>query len=202
MISKTAIVYPNVRLGKNCIVEDFVIIGTPQKGCNAGELETVIGDNAIIRSHTVIYAGNRIGNNFQAGNKANIRELNVIGDDVSIGTLSIVEHHVKIGNKVRIHTQVFIPEYTVLEDESWIGPNVVITNAKYPKAPNAKSRLKGAYVKRYAIIGANSTLLPGVVIGERSLVGAGSVVTRDVADGVVVAGNPAVIIKDIGDLPY
>jgi len=110
---------------------------------------------------------------------------------------------VRIGNGVRIHTQVFIPEYTVLEDESWVGPNVVITNAKYPKAPNIKKTdMKGAHVKKYAIIGANSTLLPGVVIGERSLVGAGSVVTRDVADGTVVAGNPAVAIKNIADLPY
>lgn len=203
MISKTAIIHPKVRLGKDCIVEDFVIIGAPQRGRSTGELETIIGDNAIIRSHTVIYAGNRIGNNFQAGNKANIRELNEIGDDVSIGTLSIVEHHVRIGNGVRIHTQVFIPEYTVLEDESWVGPNVVITNAKYPKAPNIKKTdMKGAHIKKYAIIGANSTLLPGVVIGERSLVGAGSVVTRDVADGTVVAGNPAIVIKNIADLPY
>lgn len=202
MISKTAIIYPNVRLGENCVVEDFVIIGTPPKGYAAGELETVIGINAVIRSHTVIYAGNKIGNNFQTGNKANIREMNEIGDDVSIGTLSVVEHHVKIGNRVRIHTQAFIPEYTILEDESWIGPNVVITNAKYPKSPNAKNELKGAYVKKYAIIGANSTILPGVVIGERSLVGAGSVVTKDVANETVVAGNPAVVIKNINDLPH
>ncbi len=202
MISKTSIIYPNVRLGKDCIIEDFVIIGTPPKGYSAGELETIIGDNAIIRSHTVIYAGNIIGNNFQTGNKANIRELNEIGNDVSIGTLSVVEHHVKIGNKVRMHTQVFIPEYTMLEDESWIGPNVVITNAKYPKAPNAKSELKGVYIRKNAIIGANSTLLPGVVIGERSLIGAGSVVTRDVAAEAVVVGNPAMVIKNIGDLIY
>jgi acetyltransferase-like isoleucine patch superfamily enzyme len=201
MISKTAIIYPNVSLGKGCVVEDFVIIGAPQKGYKPGELKTIIGDNAIIRSHTVIYAGNRIGNNFHTGNKANIRELNEIGDDVSIGTLSVIEHHVKIGNKARIHTQVFIPEYTILEEESWIGPNVVITNTKYPKAPDAKNEMKGAYVKKFAIVGANSTLLPAVVIGEHSLVGAGSVVTKDVADRTVVAGNPAVVIKNIADLP-
>ena len=197
MISKTAIIYPNVSLGKNCIVEDFVIIGVLPRGCNAGELETIIGDNAVIRSHTVIYAGNKIGNNFQTGNKANIREINNIGDDVSIGTLSVIEHHVKIGNKVRIHTQAFIPEYTILEDESWIGPNVVITNAKYPKTKNIKNELKGVYIKKHAIIGANSTLLPGIVIGERTLVGAGSVVVSDVDDMAVVVGNPAKVIKKI-----
>ncbi len=79
---------------------------------------------------------------------------------------------------------------------------MVITNAKYPKSPNAKNELKGAYVKRHAIIGANSTILPGVVIGERSLVGAGSVVTVNVVNATVVAGNPARVIGNIEELPY
>lgn len=202
MISKTAIIYPNVKLEDNYIVEDFVIIGVPPKGYSAGELETIIGDNAVIRSHTVIYAGNKIGNNFQTGNKANIRELNEIGDNVSIGTLSVIEHHIKIGNGVRIHTQVFIPEFTILEDNCWIGPNVVITNAKYPKSLNVKNELKGADIRKFAIIGANSTLLPGVIVGEYAIVGAGSVVTKDVPDKCVVAGNPAKIINTTDNLPY
>jgi acetyltransferase-like isoleucine patch superfamily enzyme len=202
MISKTAIIHPGVRLGKGCVIEDFVIIGTPPKGSAPGENETVIGDNAIIRSHTVIYAGNKIGNNFQTGNKANIRELNEIGDDVSIGTLSVIEHHVKIANGVRIHSQTFIPEYTILENECWIGPNVVLTNAKYPLSQDVKKDLKGPIIMKQAKIGANSTILPGITIGENALVGAGSVVTKDVIDNIVVAGNPARVIGDISKLPY
>ena len=202
MISKRAIIYPEVKLGKNCTIEDFVIIGAPPRGYKIGKLETVIGNNAVIRSHTVIYAGNKIGNNFQTGNKVNIRELNKIGDRVSVGTLSVIEHHVKIGNSVRIHSQAFIPEFTVLEDECWIGPNVVITNAKYPKSPAAKTELKGPHIMKYAIIGANSTLLPSIKIGQYALVGAGSVVTKDVPDRWVVAGNPAKLINRIENLPY
>lgn len=202
MISKKAIVHPNVKLGKNCVLEDFVIIGVLPVGYGAGELKTIIGDNAIIRSQTIIYAGNKIGNNFQSGNKANIRELNIIGDRVSIGTLSVVEHHVKIGNGVRIHTQAFVPEYTILEDECWIGPHAVLTNAKYPKSLNAKKELRGVRVKKNAIIGANSTILPGIVIEENAIVGAGSVVTKDVPSYAVVAGNPAKIIHYKSDLPY
>ena len=202
MISKTAIIYPNVKLGKNCIVEDFVIIGVPPSNYKGKILKTVIGDNAIIRSHTVIYAGNKIGNNFQTGNKANIRELNIIGNNVSIGTLSVVEHNIRIEDDVRIHTQVFIPEYTILENKCWIGPNVVITNAKYPKSPNVKNELKGPHIKKNAIIGANSTLLPAVTIGEQAFIGAGSVVTRNIEKGKVVAGNPARVIKTINELPY
>jgi len=202
MISKTAIVHPNVILGEDCVIEDFVIVGAPPKGYRAGELETIIGDNAIIRSHTVIYAGNRIGNNFQTGNKANIRELNEIGDDVSIGTLSVIEHHVKIGNGVRIHTQAFIPEYCILEEGCWIGPNVVLTNAKYPNSPGVKNELKGCHVKKHSVIGANSTLLPGVIIGSRAVIGAGSVVTKNVNENSVVIGNPAHFLKTTDQLPY
>jgi acetyltransferase-like isoleucine patch superfamily enzyme len=150
----------------------------------------------------VIYAGNTIGKNFQTGNKVNIRESNRIGDNVSIGTLSVVEHHVEIADNVRIHTQVFIPEFSVLEEGCWIGPNVVFTNAKYPLSPGVKDQLAGPVIKRGAKIGANSTLLPGVVIGENALVGAGSVVVDDVPPGAVVVGNPARVIRQISELPY
>jgi acetyltransferase-like isoleucine patch superfamily enzyme len=195
-------IYKGVKLGVDTTIEDYCIIGAPPRGHKEGELETTIGPNAVIRSHTVIYAGNRIGSNFQTGNKANIRELNIVGDNVSIGTLSIIEHHVTIGNNVRIHSQVFIPEYSVLEDDAWIGPNVVLTNAKYPASRDAKKNLKGVLIKKGAKIGANSTILPGVIIGSNALVGAGSVVAHDVPDGAVVVGNPAKVIKNISELPY
>jgi len=202
MIAKTAIMYKNVTLGENVIIEDQCIIGIPPRGKSDGELETIIGDNSHIRAGTIIYAGNKIGASFQTGNKANIRELNNIADDVSIGTLSVVEHHVEIEQGVRIHTQVFIPEYTILKRNSWLGPNVVCTNAPYPKSPNVKDELKGPVICEDAIIGANSTLLPGVIIGKNSIVGAGSVVTKDVAEGIVVCGNPAKLLKNKDELPY
>lgn len=202
MIAETAKIYPGVVLGSNVIVEDFCLIGVPPKGFQPDELKTYIGDNSVIRSHTVIYAGNTIGKNFQTGNKANIREMNTIGNNVSIGTLSVVEHHVSIEDEVRIHTQVFIPEYSTLKRKSWVGPNVVFTNAPYPQSPNVKEKLIGPTVEEGAIVGANSTLLPGVVIGKDSFVGAGSVVTKDVAAGTVVTGNPAKFLKAKSDLPY
>ena len=114
-------IYPNVHLGLDSVIEDFCIIGVPPRGKKEGELRTIIGEKAQIRSHTVIYAGNQIGRGFEAGNKVNVREENTIGDNVSIGTLSVIEHHVEIGNNVRVHSQVFIPEYSVLEEGCWIG---------------------------------------------------------------------------------
>lgn len=195
MIASTAVIHPNVRLGQNVTVEDFCVIGAPYKGWN-GE-ETVIGDNAVIRSHTVIYAGNQIGNNFQTGNKTNIRELNQIGNDVSIGTLSVVEHHVVLEDGVRIHSQAFVPEYSVLKRGAWIGPATVLTNARFPLHPEAKHTLQGVTIGEQAKVGANCTLLPGVSIGSRSLIGAGSLVASDIPEGVIAFGQPARVSRAI-----
>lgn len=196
------IVHPNVVWLGEYSLAPFVIVGEPSRGRAAGEVETRIGAGAVIRSHTVIYGGNRIGRGFQTGHGVLVREDNEIGDDVSIGTGSVVEHHVRIGSGVRLHSNVFVPEYTVLEDGCWLGPNVVITNAKYPRSPRVKEELRGAYIESGAIIGANATLLPGVRIGRHALVGAGAVVTKDVPPGAVVAGNPARVINQLSSLPY
>lgn len=198
-MTTTCIIHGNVSLGANHRIDDFVIIGAPPRDAAAGEIATSIGPNAIIRSHTVIYAGNRIGENFQTGHSVMIRESNQIGDNVSIGTNSNIEHHVKIGNRVRIHSRVFIPEYSILEDDSWVGPGVVFTNDLYPPS-NDIAALKGPHLMPGARVGANATLLPGVIIGRNALVGAGAVVVRDVPDGKVVVGNPARIVKDVTEL--
>jgi len=196
------VIKKGVKTGTDCYIGEYVIIGLPPRGKKEGELKTLIGNNAVIRSHTVIYSGNVIGDHFQTGHGVMIRENNKIGDNVRVGTGSDIEYEVEIGNNVLIHSQVFIPEYSIIEDNCYIGPNVVLTNAKYPLSPDSKKNLKGPVLEKGAKIGANSTLLPAIVVGENSLVAAGSVVTRDVPSGKVVAGNPAVIIKDISELPY
>lgn len=199
-MEKSARIYKNVKIGKDAVIEDFVVIGHPPRGKKDGNLPTIIGEGAVIRSGTVIYAGNKIGKNFQTGHNVTVRELNIIGDDVSIGSLSCLEHRMKIGNGVRIHSQVFIPEYSELRDGCWLGPNVVLTNAPHPLCPKVKECLKGPTVEERAKIGANSTILPGVIIGKDSLIGAGSVVVKDIPAASVVAGNPAKVIKKVGDL--
>jgi len=199
-LSTQANVYPNVHIPSSVQLDEYVIVGVPPRGVAAGELETVIGPESHIRSHTVIYAGNRIGDRFQAGHGVLIRELNNIGIDVSIGSHSVIEHHVEIGDRARIHSNVFIPEYSILEEGVWVGPCAVFTNALYPLSLSAKTTLKGPHLLPGAKIGANVTLLPGVVIGRNALVGAGAVVVRDVPEGKVAVGNPARIIKDVADI--
>lgn len=193
-------IYDNVEIGKNVEIEEFCIIGKPPRGKTNGELKTVIGDNSVIRSGTVIYAGNIIGENFNTGHNVVIREENKIGANVSIGTLSCIEHHIVIEDGVRIHSQVFIPEYTIIKKNAWIGPNVVVTNAKYPLSKNVKNNLIGALIEENAKIGANVTTLPGVKIGKNALVGSGSLVNKDVGEGEVVVGNPIRKIKEVKDI--
>jgi len=201
-MQESAIVFPGVTTGTDLVLGEFVILGQPPRGREPGELETILGANVVVRSHTVIYAGNRIGDGLQTGHQVMIREENEIGNNVSIGTGSVVEHHVIIEDDVRIHTQAFIPEVSILRKGCWIGPRVCITNAKYPLAPGVKESLQGATIGEGAKIGANATLLPGVCVGAGALVGAGSVVVKDVPAHAVVVGNPARVINTVEKLPY
>lgn len=193
----TCLIYSGAEIGADARIGAFVIIGEPARGRAEGQITIHIGARAVIRSHTVIYDGNQIGDDFQTGHGALIREDNRIGHRVSIGSHSIVEHHVVIEDDARIHSNAFVPEFSVLEAGCWIGPCVVVTNARYPRSPRAKERLEGVRIERNARIGAGAILLPGVRIGADALVGAGAVVTRDVPPRAVVVGNPARVINFI-----
>lgn len=197
----TCIMHPSVLLPADAHIGAFVIIGEAARGRALGEVVTHIGARAIIRSHSVIYAGNVIGDDFQTGHGVLLREDNIVGNQVSIGSHSIVEHHVRLGDGVRLHSNVFIPEYSVLEDQCWIGPCVIVTNARYPQSRRIKEKLAGVYLEKRARIGAGAILLPGVRIGTGALIGAGAVVVRDVPPGAVVVGNPARVIKSVSDIP-
>jgi acetyltransferase-like isoleucine patch superfamily enzyme len=202
MIASTAQVCEGTILGSGVSVEDFSLVGVRPAGAGEDLPAAQLRDDVLIRSHSVIYVGTTLGKRTQTGHGVLVREHTWIGDDVSIGTHSVVEHHVRIAEKVRIHSQVFIPEYSVLEAGAWLGPNVVLTNARFPLGREVKSRLAGPWIGSGAIVGANATILPGVRIGSRALVAAGSVVTKDVPDGFVVAGNPARVTRHVDELRY
>lgn len=196
----TFTIYPQVVFDSSCQFDPFCLIGVPFSEEVLPSL--VLGKKGVFRSHTVLYLGSVFGDNCQTGHYVLVRQNCQIGNHVSIGSSSVIEHEVKIGEGVRIHSQAFIPEFSLIEEFAWIGPRVVFTNAKYPRSPNVRQSLQGPCIGKYAKIGANATILPGIHIGEHALVGAGSVVTKDVPAYAVVVGNPAKRIKSIQDLPY
>jgi acetyltransferase-like isoleucine patch superfamily enzyme len=193
------VIYPNVEIGEGTVIQEGAIVGEPQRGAEPGAMKTTIGTGGIVRSGTVIYAGAIIGDRFSSGHGALIREDNVIGDDCSVGTNAVLESGNRVGNGTRIHSGCFL-EHTTLGKRVFLAPHVVFTDDPHPMCPRYLECVLGATVEDDVSIGANATILPGLKIGAGSLIGAGSVVTKDVEAGSVVAGSPAKRIKAVTDL--
>ena len=191
------IVRENVQIGTNAFIGARVILGEYLVDFiderDYQKHKTQIGNDCVIRSETIIYGENVIGDNFQTGHRVTIREKSKIGDHVRIGTLSDIQGDCVIGNYVNLHSNVHIGQKSTLKNYVWIFPYVVLTNDPNPPS----EQLLGVTVEEFAIIATGSVVLPGKVIGKDSLVGAGAVVNKDVAEGKVVVGNP---IREIGEI--
>jgi acetyltransferase-like isoleucine patch superfamily enzyme len=118
----------------------------------------------------------------------------IIGRDGNICSHCFIENKVVVGDRVTVKCGVQLWDGVTLEDDVFVGPNVTFTNDLQPRSRNTAAKLLPTLVKKGASIGANATILPGLTIGEGAMVGAGSVVTKDVPPGVTVAGSPARII--------
>ena len=118
----------------------------------------------------------------------------VIGRDGNICSHCFIENKVVLGDRVTVKCGVQLWDGITLEDDVFVGPNVTFTNDLQPRSRNASAQLLPTLVKKGASIGANATILPGLTIGDGAMVGAGSVVTKNVPPGVTVVGNPARII--------
>ncbi|MDY6965423.1 MAG: acyltransferase [Halobacteriota archaeon] len=182
-----------------------VIIGFPdaqilseniKNGVNIEEYDfrgTIIGEGGLIRSGSVIYCGTEIGDHFKTGHNIVIREDTKIGNNVLIGTGTVIDGSTTIGSNVSIQSNVYIPRNTTIMENVFIGPNAVLTNDKYPV--RKEYELRGPIIRKGASIGANSTTLPDVEIGEGAMVAAGALVTKDVPRWSLAIGSPAKIVE-------
>lgn len=206
-ISPLSIIEADVIMGENCRVEAFSIlrsgvvlgdrvkvsshcdIGVPTPLASSNKLE--IGSNSIIRSHSVVYIGSKIGEFLTTGHHVTIRENTQIGSNVNIGTLSDIQGDCSIGDYSRIHSNVFVSKLSKIGEFVWLFPFVVLTNDVNPPS----NTWSGVVVQDFAVVAARSILLPGITLGFGSLVGANSLVNIDLPSEMVAVGSPARILK-------
>jgi acetyltransferase-like isoleucine patch superfamily enzyme len=199
---KYVILKNNPSIGKNVILQDFVVVG--KSGSQKSIRRTIIGESTRILTGAIVYEGCDVGKHCLIADHASVRENCVMGDYSVIGRNVCVEMGTTIGSHVLIETQAHITGNMVIEDYVFIGPNVTTMNDKKMGHP-VKFRLKikekitltGPTIKRGARIGSAACILPGVVIGEEAVVGAGAVVTKDVPPQMIVIQNPARIVKKV-----
>ncbi|PHV11412.1 dTDP-6-deoxy-3,4-keto-hexulose isomerase [Chitinimonas sp. BJB300] len=120
-----------------------------------------------------------------------------IGSDTNICSHCLIENDVTVGNRVTVKSGVQLWDGITLEDDVFVGPNATFSNDPFPRSRQYPESFPRTLVQRGASIGANATILPGIIIGEGAMVGAGSVVTRDVPPYTVVVGNPARVIRTL-----
>ena len=185
-----------ILIGKGKKLQKGVTLGLPPSRA-LKDLRLIVGSHANLRSGTVIYLGSRIGDHLETGHNAVIREENRIGDHFSLWSNSIVDYACVIGDNVKIHCNCYIAQFTTIEDGVFLAPGVIVANDLHPGSPNALACMKGPTLKKGVQIGCNVTLLPHVTIGEHSLIGAGSVVTKDIPSYSLAYGNPARVVKKV-----
>jgi acyl-[acyl carrier protein]--UDP-N-acetylglucosamine O-acyltransferase len=209
-IHPTAIVGPHAGLGEDCTIGEYTIIRdnvclgnrvTVGSHCELGistELgdgsPLMIGDDSLIRSHSVFYESSTLGAALVTGHHTCVREMTVAGKGLQIGSAADIQGHCVIGDYVRTHRNVHIGKRSIIGNYVWLFPDVLLTND--PNPPSDESNFLGVQIGDFSVISAKSTLLPGVVIGAHVLVSAQSLVGINIPDKKLAGGNPARIIGD------
>jgi acetyltransferase-like isoleucine patch superfamily enzyme len=188
------LIYPNVEIGPDSVVEEGVVVGQPPRGAEPGDLPTRLGAGSVLRSGTVIYAGVEIGDAFRSGHRAVVRERNRLGDRCGLGDGAVLEVGNRIGDDSLIGAGCVL-EYVSLGSRVSIGPHVIFTDDPHPVCPRYTECVLGATVEDDVSIGANSILFPGIRIGAGAAVAPGSMVAWQVPAGARVQGSPARISR-------
>ena len=205
-IHATAIVYPGSVLGDGVRVLEGAVVGkqptlSARSTASRDPLPPVeIGADTVVSTNAIVFAGAKIGARAILGDASCVRERVTIGDDVVVGSGSLVENDTTIGAMTKIQARAYITAYSTLEEHVFIAPCVVTSNDNFMGRTEARRDLiEGPTIRRGARIGAGAVLCPAVEIGEEAFVGAGAVVTKDVAPRTLVVGNPARILRTVPD---
>lgn len=203
-IHPSAIVYPGTVFGEGVQVLEGAVVGkqpslSPRSTAKREPLPPAeIGDGTIVSTGAVVFAGTRIGARVIVGDQACVRERVDVGDDVVVGRGVLIENDTTIGALTKIQADAYITAYSTLEDNVFIAPRVITTNDNFMGRTERRHELiKGPTVRRGARVGGGAILCPGIVVGEEAFVGAGAVVTKDVAPRMLVVGNPARVLRSV-----
>jgi acetyltransferase-like isoleucine patch superfamily enzyme len=174
--------------GPDCLIQANCTVGLKyREGCQP----VIMGKGARIRAGTIIYADVVLGNYFQTGHHALIRERTTIGDHVVVGTNTVIDGQTTIGDFVKIESNCYIPTHVVIGNRVFLGPNVTLTNDRYPLKLRDSYVPEGPILEDGVTLGAGVVVCPGVRIGQDAFVAAGAVVTKDVPPGTLIKGVPA-----------
>jgi acetyltransferase-like isoleucine patch superfamily enzyme len=196
------VINANVSVGDGTYVDSHSILGAPTADYYA-DMQSYepapcsIGRNSVIRSHSVLYQGVTCGDDFQCGPHVTIREGTSIGVGVRVGTSCDLQPEVSIGDYSRLHSNVFVARSSVIEDLVWLFPYALLLDDPHPPSDTCT---KGPTIRRFAVVGARSTISSAVEIGEGAVVGAASLVRHDVPAGTVVVGVPARVAGTTADV--
>lgn len=138
-----------------------------------------------------------IGRNTKIWQFSVVLENAILGENCNINCHTFIENNVVIGNNVTIKSGVYLWDGISIEDNVFIGPNVTFTNDKYPRSKKYPDEFQSIEIQEGASVGANSTILGGLTVGKKSMIGAGSLVTKNVPDGELWFGTPAKFIKKL-----
>lgn len=204
VVGYNVVLYRGSKIGAGVRIDDNVVIGKQPMRAAFSTLKVEgtlppaeIGDGCIIGTSVVIYAGCRLGQKVLVADLATIRENVKVGDATIVGRGVAIENLCEVGSKVKLETGCYITARSVIEDLCFVAPMVTTSNDNFlGRTEERFKHTKGPHLRRGARVGANAVLLPGIVVGEDAVVGAGAVAVRDVPPYTVVVGVPAKVVKD------
>ena len=205
-IGAHVVIHPDSRIGDAARIDDLTVIGKlPMKAALSAVTReqpdlpaAVIGDGCLVGAHVVVYRGASIGPRVMLADQVSVREEVAIGEKTIIGRGVAVENRVRIGARCKIETGAYVTALSEIGDGCFVAPMATFTNDNFMGRTKERFRHhKGVTLRDGARIGANATMLPGLVVGEDGVVAAGSVVTNDVPPRKIVLGTPARVWRDV-----
>ena len=198
-------VHAGTRIAADCRIDDGVVLGkrprlAAHSSAPTGELDPLtLGAAVTVGAGAIVFAGAIVETDVILGDHSFVRERALIGAGAVIGRGSAVDPDVTVGKRVRVQANVYLTQAMVVEDDVFIGPGVCTTNDNTMARHDSAYQLRGPALRRACRVGGGAILLPGIEIGEEAFVGAGAVVTRDVAARAIVVGVPAREIGTVDD---